>query len=116
LLDLGPTWKISNFVDKHHTLTSNENVSHPLLTVGWKKMADVFEYAGADTVIRLAYYGNNIFRLISCRPLEDNLEIPVYHSRSFRYDHTWCFCVAMNVHSVHGPYLVIFFKNFGCYI
>jgi hypothetical protein len=104
---LGPSWKISNFLDKSHCLTSNENIVHPLMTNGWEEMPNVFGFAG-NTVIKLGYYGSNLFRLMSISPLKDNLEIPVYHSRSMRYGNTSNFFVAMNTEIINIPYLVSF--------
>ncbi|WJX46228.1 hypothetical protein P8452_33049 [Trifolium repens] len=107
LLELGPSWKISNFVDKSHYVTSNENIGHPLMTNGWVEMPNVFGFAG-NIVIKLGYYGNNLFRLMSINHLQDNLEILVYHSRSMRYGNTSNFFVAMNTEIINRPYLSIF--------
>jgi hypothetical protein len=109
---LGPLWKISNFVDKSHYITSNENIVHPLMTNGWEEMPNVFGFAG-NTVIKLGYYGSNLFRLMSISPLQDNLEIPVYLSRSMRYGNTSNFFVAMNTEIINRPYLVSFFFFFN---
>jgi hypothetical protein len=99
------TLKITNYVDRCHTVTCNENIYNPLIVEGWKQLGDVFGFTGNQVVV-FAYHGGNVFGLFSVSPLIDNVDVPIYHSRSMRGGYTWNFCGRLSSDIISKPYLV----------
>jgi hypothetical protein len=81
----------------------------PLLIDGWKEMKDVFDFNDQQDVT-LFYHGNNIFGIISSKPLQNYQQLPTYHSHAVILGHTSHFCVRLTNDIINNPYLVICYQ------
>jgi hypothetical protein len=107
--ELEDTWKIMNYKYTSHIVKFNKDMVFPLLTDGWKEMKDVFDFTDQQDVT-LFYHGNNIFGIISSKPLQNYQQLPTYHSHAVILGHTSHFCVRLTNDIINNPYLVICYQ------
>ncbi|CAJ2645070.1 uncharacterized protein LOC123905280 [Trifolium pratense] len=100
----------SNFIDyndKFHTVIFNQSFIHPLLTIGWREMKDVFGF-DVNQEVDVLYYGNGVFGLMCSKSLECCCQIPVYHSRFIRFGYTIEFYLQLTSDNINRSFLTIF--------
>jgi hypothetical protein len=106
--ELDEEWKIMDYRYTSHTVKCNKDLIFPLLKEAWTEMKDVFGFTDQQD-ITLFYYGNNLFGIISSKPLQEYVHLPIYHSHAYLPGHTSHFCVRLTTDINDKPFMVIFF-------
>ncbi|WJX51562.1 DNA helicase [Trifolium repens] len=111
--ELDEEWKIMDYRYTSHTVKCNKDLIFPLLKEAWTEMKDVFGFTDQQD-ITLFYYGNNLFGIISSKPLQEYGHLPIYHSHAYLPGHTSHFCVRLTTDINDKPFMNIFceFEDF----
>src|SRR4051812_44164568 len=89
----------------HHDIIYNQIEIHPLVISGWPCMESYYNLP-SDVVVRIGYYSNNNFGILSFKEVQTNEDLPRFHSRSLMKRDIWFFDTDVFPFSVDRPKLV----------
>ena len=78
-----------------HTVTFNEDYAYPLLTEGWSRLREFYNYEGQKQIF-LSYLGRNRFLLTLGKTNTTFREFPSYHSLSTKKHRSVFFEIALD--------------------
>jgi hypothetical protein len=85
----------------------NYDYENPYISKGWKDVKLIFN-VGDDVEVKFEYYPPNRFELQSHRKLDNQIQIPSFHSRSLNPSETCYFDINITEDNIKLPNLVIF--------
>ncbi|XP_058776872.1 uncharacterized protein LOC131651222 [Vicia villosa] len=78
--EISKSWTILNNQGVHHELIYNQKSFHPLIISGWPCLQCYYDLP-ADVVLKVGYYGNNNYGLLSIKEVVRDQDLPRFHSR-----------------------------------